>query len=227
MPIESGRLAMKAKKNDRKKLKKLSLCLVLLLILITALIFYPKGRSVKMPNGPTSVVTEIRPASPSIFNTRYSSDPDNEINFVDALFNIRQQYESAGDDADQPAILLARARAGCTALRSQLRVRYWIGTIKSFSVTPDRLGALKIEIADNIYVSTNNNFISKSSDSVPIDIQAPNFAGIETMPPGTEVVFSGSFFPDPTDCVQEVSLTFAGMISSPEFIFRFEGISRR
>ena len=218
---------MTAKSKNRKKLKIVFLCLATFVVLITIGIFYAKERPFTPQIGPTSVVTQIRPASPSIFNTRYASDPENEISFINALFYIRQQYQGAGGDADQSAIQVARARAICTALRSRLHIRYWIGTIKSFSVTPDGLGALKIEIADNIYLSTNNNFISKSSDSVPIDIQSPNFAGIEAMQPGTEVMFSGSFFPDPTDCIQEVSLTFAGMISTPEFIFRFEGISRR
>ncbi len=218
---------MMAKRKNRKNLKILSLGLVSVFVLITILIFYPKEHPVGTQTGPTTVVTEIRPKNLSIFNPRYSSDPENEISFVNAIFNIRQQYQAAGGDADQPALQLARARSLCTALRSRLRMRDWIGTIKSFSVTPDGLGGLKIEIADNVYISTNNNFISKSSDSVPIDIQSPSFAGVDAMQPGTEVIFSGSFFPDPTDCVQEVSLTFAGMMTSPEFIFRFEGISRR
>jgi hypothetical protein len=218
---------MVVKKSKRRRLRLLGFGLGSLALVIAILIFYVTRHPAATRSGTTTVITQIRPANPSIFTSKYASDPDTEVSLINAVFNIRQQYQSAGSDADQAAIQLARARALCTALHSRLHVRYWIGTIKSFSLTPDNLGALKIEIADNVYLSTNNNFISKSSDSVPIDVQSPNFTGIEGMQPGTEVMFSGSFFPDPTDCIQEVSLTFAGMISSPEFIFRFEAITRR
>jgi hypothetical protein len=58
-----------------------------------------------------------------------------------------------------------------------------------------------------------------------IDPEDPLFAKAVALKKSQRVQFSGSFFPNSTDCFREGSMTLGGSMDEPEFLFRFTDIS--
>lgn len=102
----------------------------------------------------------------------------------------------------------------------------WVGKVKTLDATSDGFGVLVIEVEDGVTVGTTNNAISDVSSETLIRQTSPLFAQVSTLSEGQWVMFSGSFLTGTSgDCFSEMSMSLAGKLRSPEFVFRFSEVS--
>jgi hypothetical protein len=172
---------------------------------------------------PLAAVTAPTNAGPS---QAVNSMPDVEVQFIAAIENARSVYKSGANDMAKGAARPLRAKQLCALLHSPT-ARNWVGKISTLSTNGDGKGVLGIEIGKDIVIKTWNNAVSDAGDSTLIDPASPLFSKASSLAEGKQVVFSGSFRADSTDCVREGSLTLRGSLMEPEFIFRFSDVASK
>jgi hypothetical protein len=149
---------------------------------------------------------------------------DREALLVAAAIKGSQVYAAGANDMAKGAARPGRARDICAAMPSAA-VENWTGTVEELSSNGDGLGVLSVKIDSDVAVKTWNNSVSDISDHTLINPNSSVFRKAAALKVGQKVVFSGTFIPDQTDCLREGSMTLAGSLESPEFIFRFSDIS--
>lgn len=118
-----------------------------------------------------------------------------------------------------------RDKSLCAQL-SSLSVSDWVGTVKTIDSNSDGKGVLAVSLAPDITVQTWNNELSDIGSDTLIQPGTQLFASASAMKTGDLVRFSGTFLPGAEgDCLEEASLTLEGKVESPDFIFRFSGIT--
>jgi hypothetical protein len=152
---------------------------------------------------------------------------EQERDFVDEVEEARDDFKRAANDMAGGGIRYQRKGKICSALGGN-RIEGWKGIIKSLSSSSDGQGVLEILISDHVTVKTFNNQLSDSLSSTPTLIRPGSslFQTVSGMKEGDLVTFSGTFLPDEADCVKEGSLTLAGSMTQPEFIFQFSSVIR-
>jgi hypothetical protein len=150
--------------------------------------------------------------------------PAAEAAFVAAIVEGKAAYRAAPNDMAKGATRQDRNRAICSAL-SSLIVNNWRGKIYKMSSNSDGKGVLELAIGPNVYLKTWNNAFSDLVDYTLIDPSSPVGRAAIALSIGQSVIFSGEFIVDSGQgCVREASLTLAGSMTEPEFIFRFSAI---
>jgi hypothetical protein len=152
-----------------------------------------------------------------------SSWPADQQNLVYAVEMARNDYKAGKNDMDRGATRPARARAICNAIRAG-EVRDWVGSVALLSTNGDGLGVLAVRVGPEVKVGTWNNSLSDLSYKTLISPNSSVFAVARTMKIGSLVKFSGTLFPDSVDCIREQSMTLAGSVTEPEFVFRFSSL---
>jgi hypothetical protein len=150
----------------------------------------------------------------------FSAVPDSEKQFLAAVEHGRSVYESGANDMARGAARPLRAKEICDLLTS-VSISNWVGRVSKLSTNGDGKGVLAVQIGNDVYVHTWNNDVSDVADHSLIDPASSLFTKASALSEGQEVLFSGSFRPETTDCVKESSLTMNGSLTEPEFIFRF------
>jgi hypothetical protein len=143
-----------------------------------------------------------------------------------AVENARSVYKSGANDMAKGAARPLRAKELCALLRSP-SIRNWVGRVSKLSTNGDGKGVLEVQIDKDIVIKTWNNAVSDAGDNTLIDPGSPLFSKASALAEGKQVVFSGSFRADSTDCVREGSLTLRGSLMEPEFIFRFSDVASK
>ena len=152
--------------------------------------------------------------------------PQAQVDFLDAVFRARLEYNHAKTDFQRGAARPKRAEALCRVLRNK-RAELWVGKVNQLTTNSDGWGVIKIDIGRNAYVKTWNNSISDAFHKTLVNPSSKVFGAASTLNKGDEVIFSAQFFPSDTDCVHEGSLTLGGSITEPEFIVRFTELAKR
>jgi hypothetical protein len=149
--------------------------------------------------------------------------PSDERDFIEATIRARDLYNKGENEMAKGAARAERKRWVCDALRSYI-VSSWTGTVTTLSSNGDGKGVLGVQLAQRVSVKTWNNSLSDIGDSTLIGPSSSLFKAAMRMKNGDRVRFSGEFIKSGTDCVRESSMTLAGSMTDPEFIFRFEDI---
>jgi hypothetical protein len=150
--------------------------------------------------------------------------PQAEASFVAAVDKWRRAYSTGANDMAKGAARPARAKDICSIMKSP-SVEKWIGTVDTLSSNGDGLGVMAVKIGDDVVLKTWNNSVSDASDHTMIDPESSVFNKASSLKAGQRVAISGTFLPNKTDCFREGSITLAGSLQSPEFIFRFSDIT--
>lgn len=116
-----------------------------------------------------------------------------------------------------------RAEALCAALKDG-PPRRWVGTISQVGQNEDKLGTLTIEIAPGVSVKTWNTAPADAGYGTLLDPKSIFFQAADVFGRGQQVVFSGTFFPSPLDCVSLANLNPASALREPAFILKFEDL---
>lgn len=151
--------------------------------------------------------------------------PALESTFISIVAEAQQASKAAENDMQRGGVKSARDKKLCEAMTS-LRATDWIGTVARVGANSDGKGVLEIEIARNITVKTWNNQLSDISSKTLIEPGTTLFDTASTFKEGQAIKFSGTFLKGPGgDCLNESSLSLAGKLRDPEFIFRFSDVT--
>jgi hypothetical protein len=154
-------------------------------------------------------------------STGIPSDEAALLEIVEAAIN---QYKTGQNEMQKGAARPMRAHSICHAIPN-LRARDWIGTVSKLSTNGDGKGVLYVRIATDIYLETANNALSDAFNHIFIDPGSESFRIVSQLHEGQKIRFDGRFIPSKTDCIEEISLTLNGSITSPEFTFKFESVA--
>jgi len=143
---------------------------------------------------------------------------------VTSVDKWRKTYAAGANDMAKGAARPARAKDICSLMKSAF-ITGWIGTVETLSSNGDGLGVFSVKVGNDIALKTWNNSVSDASDHTLIDPASTVFHKASSMKVGQKVVITGTFIPSKTDCFREGSMTLAGSLESPEYIFQFFDIA--
>lgn len=148
-----------------------------------------------------------------------------ERRFVAALAEAGVAYEGAPNDLARGAARLRRAHVLC-ALMERREATDWVGEVATLSSSSEGKGVLVVRIAPHATLGTTTNSLSDGLAPLRtlIDDSSPVLEAALALKPGQRVVFSGRFAPSEADCLFEQSLTQAGSMREPAFLFRFTAL---
>jgi hypothetical protein len=162
------------------------------------------------------------------------SMPPGEVQFIGVVAGAQLAYGAADGDAARSAVQASQRDQLC-AMRhsigtipegtSDIRVKDWVGTLESQSISRDGKGAAVITIANNITIGTSDSAAKSGSSDIFIDPASNVFRSVTELMPGDEAVFSGELINDDKDCIK--SLSSEGSQSVAAFLFRFESIRKK
>jgi hypothetical protein len=151
--------------------------------------------------------------------------PLQERQFIEAIRNAQSQYKTGSNDLQKGAARPTRARLICSVM-PETRASDWIGTVADLSTNGDGEGVLSITISEGAQLKTHNNSVSDYRTNTLIKANSSLYHDLLKVKIGETVRFSGAFFAGSIDCFQELSMTLAGSITEPEFLFRFSRVER-
>src|SRR6516164_2551774 len=140
--------------------------------------------------------------------------------FIELVERFHGVYTRTDNDIAKDASRLQRAKAICAAVRTPL-VHNWTGTVFKVSSNREGKGVLELTLSTHVRVTTWNDSIADVGDHTLIDPKSPLFDQTVLLKKNQQVLFSGSFIPDPMDCFRETSMTLSDSMDQPEFQFRF------
>lgn len=143
--------------------------------------------------------------------------------FIDIVAKGKATYEAGSTDFQKGAARPARKAEICRLMQDK-RVAGWTGKIAKISTNGDGKGVVYIEIAPNVRIETYNNSLSDFRFKTLIEPGTELFQSLFSLMPDELVEFSGTFLEAEADCIKESSLSIAGSMTDPEFIFRFSEI---
>lgn len=150
--------------------------------------------------------------------------PQDQKQFIEIVERFDRAYAQAGNDIAKIATRLQRAKAICAAIRTP-GVQNWTGTVFKVSSNQEGKGFLELALSTDIWVTTWSDSMSDTGYNTLIDPKSPLFDQAVLLKKNQQVLFSGSFIPDSTDCFRETSTTLSNSMNEPEFLFRFSDIS--
>ena len=163
-------------------------------------------------------------AAPTAAAIAAKSIPGDEDSMIGIVQQAHRAYSAAGSNQLQAGSTRpARAKSLC-ALMTNTGVRDWTGVVSTLSTNNDGRGVLGVRIADDLELKTWNNALSDISDLTLLQPDSPMYRAALELKEGVAVKFSGQFIRNDQDCFRESSLTMAGSMTSPSFIFRFSSI---
>lgn len=166
--------------------------------------------------------TVAEPPPPA--RSEYGDQPSDQAAFIQASLDGQTASRSADNDLALGAALRDRTAALCATVPNY-SVSGWTGKVTNLDANGDGKGVVEVEIADDVFVKTWNNAFSDMNSNTLIEPTDPLFDQVLSLSKGQVVQFSGSFFADDVNCVQESSLTLSGNLRDPEFIFQFTEVT--
>ncbi len=140
------------------------------------------------------------------------------------------QFDAATNDMARGLVRTRRATTLCTGPRSPRtlagRVKDWVGVIEKLDAVADGRGILYVRVSPRIALHTTNNTLSEAigEPATLLPVDAPVYRVAVGLAVGQRIQFSGLLFPSRTDCMREISLTVAGTMREPDFLFRFTNL---
>ncbi len=150
--------------------------------------------------------------------------PQDQKHFIDTVERFDRAYAQADSDVAKDATKLQRAKAICAAIRTPV-VQNWTGTVFKVSSNREGKGVLELTLSTHMRVTTWNDSSADIGDNTLIDPKSPLFDQTILLKKNQQVLFSGTFIPDSTDCFREISMTLSESMDQPEFLFRFSDIA--
>jgi hypothetical protein len=171
------------------------------------------------------------------YRTAFRHNPDStagmptaERAFVNAAMAARANWLAAPNDLAKAQLPAQRAAALCRALPG-LAATNWRGSVGRIDPDnfPDFFGRktahIVIQLTSHVSVSTPAAPLLNNPATM-VEAGSPIYATAATLPHGQSVVFSGQFFPDGDNCLQENSLTEDGSMSDPQFKIHLTALGR-
>lgn len=155
-----------------------------------------------------------------------SPSPETQRNFISTIADYKKRFASASNELQESALKDARGASVIGLLGPQLNVDGWIGTIRRLETNTEGKAAIAIRLSPDVDILTANNSLSDMVYPTMIDKSTPVYQTLMNMKVGDQVAVSGTFIPSDDGGVLENSLTIAGAMTAPEFLFHFTKISK-
>lgn len=169
----------------------------------------------------------ITPVSSTI-NINSIKKPDIQMQFENVIATYKEHYKQ-GDTDLQKGYSRTQRKQAIQALNMRGQAKGWIGVIKTIGANNEGKAHVSISLNHDLQLKTWNNAVSDTFDNTLIPINSPLYNTLLSMKPGQKVKFSGHFliseYADGADYYEEGSLSTAGAMLNPEFIFYFEDIA--
>lgn len=150
------------------------------------------------------------------------SNPQAEDAALVTLHRYTAEYSGANNDIIRARLTAQRNAELCAVLPR--KVEGWVGRLTELSLIGTGEAMLTVDLDGKVSVRTWNNMVSDALDHSTVPPNTPLASKLETMKTGSIVRFSGQFIPDSKSCIHEMSVTTAGGMDSPEFLFRFTDV---
>ena len=165
-------------------------------------------------SGPSSIITP-------------SDKPDIQTQFENVIATYKDQYKQAETDLQKGYSRIQRKQA-IQALNMRGKAKEWVGVIKKIGANNEGKAYVSVALNRDLQLQTWNNAVSDTFDNTLIPPDSPLYNTLLSMKQGQEVKFSGHFLTSPyenEDYYKESSLSMAGAMLSPEFLFQFDEIT--
>ncbi|WP_234186404.1 hypothetical protein [Shinella sp. NM-101] len=178
-----------------------------------------------IPKPIIALIDKINGDDESVFADVVKYAPGNQLRFLRVVNDAMKAYHDAPNEMAKGSLRPKRKLAICD-LNTKSTDGDWTGLIEKLSTNNDGEGVLAIKIAPHIVVKTWNNSLSDIGRDTLLQPDSPVYAAAITLREGDMVKFTGTFFPDDIDCIDEASLTIDGSMTAPEFIIKFASLSK-
>ena len=185
---------------------------------IKAIVLVPLG-GVLMLLGGVNMNSNPGTSAPTIREVHIYA-PDDESSFVEAIERWGSVYAEAPNDIARVGMRKSRRDAICAAI-GYTRVTGWLGTIKEIGTSLNDQGTLTVALPEKGVLGTWSGIFSDGDNRTLIPKNSQLFRALAAMRVGTLIRFDGSFLASERDCVKERSVTEAGSMSDPDFVFQF------
>lgn len=96
-------------------------------------------------------------------------DTDRQREFIDVLDDFAARYSQAPNEMAKGALRPQRAKAICSLMNRDVKVRGWVGEVKKMSSNNEGKGVIEISISPRVSVKTWNNAISDIGDQTLLE----------------------------------------------------------
>jgi hypothetical protein len=151
--------------------------------------------------------------------------PPNEQALNAAVTTGKNAFDGTDNEIRQGQAQSMRNQALCAAVPT-FQATNWVGSINSISTNGGGKGVLELQIGPDTKIATWNNVLSDVSDNTLIPQTSPIYGKLANLSEGDKVTFSGRFFHDGDNCLEEQSLTKVGKMDTPNFVFRFTSLDK-
>ena len=159
--------------------------------------------------------------------------PPNQKSFTSTVESFKSPYDSADSEIKKTNVRFNR-KAAISNYFSQvgsLQFQGWVGQVQALTTESDGKAYISIKLAGSgVVIQTWNNSLSDIVSNTMISRSDPLYPSLMNIKEGDDVTVSGTFIQgdDKTlDYVVEASLTEDGSMSEPEFIVKFNQISKK
>lgn len=153
--------------------------------------------------------------------------PQSQREFLGVVAEYKERFRSAANELQQSTLRDQRRTAVVKVLGSQLIAENWIGTLRNLETNTEGKAIVSVRLASGVDLLTWNNALSDTMHQTMIDKGTPVYAALMNMTVGDPVMVSGKFVPSDQDGALETSMTIDGSMNAPEFLFRFNQISKQ
>jgi hypothetical protein len=173
------------------------------------------------PPAPISAPGVVKAAIPEVVN---AAIPETEARFADIIRQYVAAYNAAPNQMAQGALRPQRATELCKLPLA--KVTDWVGRVTTLSSANDGRGVLKVRLSVTTSVGTTNNGLSDQLSNLQtlMAVNSPVHLAAQRLQVGQLVIFSGRFAKESIDCIEEKSLTVAGAMQDPTFLFQFSDV---
>ncbi len=128
----------------------------------------------------------------------YGQVSEQQKEFIDVISKAILDYKDARNELQEWTVRDQRKESVQSILSGQYRINDWYGTVKMLNTDSSGNARLRIEIAPKIIIKTfgDDTMIRKGTEL---------YKRLINMSRGLRVKFSGQFFPDENDYIEEVN----------------------
>lgn len=140
--------------------------------------------------------------------------------------DYKTRFGAATNELQESALELERVDSVAKLLGSGLPVQNWIGKITSLETNTQGKAAITVELSPEVSLLTWNNMLGDMAYPTMINVGTPVYKSLMNMAVGDKIIISGSFVVTNERKILEGSMTIAGAMKSPEFLFQFNEVSK-
>ncbi|KQY31836.1 hypothetical protein [Rhizobium sp. Root483D2] len=152
--------------------------------------------------------------------------PEKQRAFLAMIKDYKTRFGAATNELQESALELERVDSVAKLLGSGLPVQNWIGKITSLETNTQGKAAITVELSPEVSLLTWNNMLGDMAYPTMINVGTPVYKSLMNMAVGDKIIISGSFVVTNERKILEGSMTIAGAMKSPEFLFQFNEVSK-